>query len=103
MQLLHIPNADLNFGHNLGSSLRSNGCSHRKTVHSFEFLRVVAFQKCLRLVCAIILSKVINNFVSQGEIFIRGIEVFENSKMLITFDRMMAQKRFFCGVIKIFL
>ena len=103
MQLLHIPNADLNFGHNLGSSLRSNGCSHRKTVHSFEFLRVVAFQKCLRLVCAIILSKVINNFVSLGEIFIRGIEVFENSKMLITFDRMMAQKRFICGVIKIFL
>ena len=46
----------------------------------FEILNVSAFQICLCLFCADILSKVINNF---AEIFPRGFEVFVNRKMLI--------------------
>ena len=42
--------------------------------------------------CAIILSKVIFNFVVIGEIFRLSFENFENRKILITFERIMPQK-----------
>ena len=52
--------------------------------------------QCFKYVCSFsvtsIPSKVINDFVDLGKIFECGFEGFEKRKMLITFDRMMAQK-----------
>ena len=57
-------------------------------IHFFN-LNGSAFQIPTQLFCAVILTKVINNFVGLGNIF----EHFENRKMLISFDRMMGQKK----------
>ena len=49
----------------------------------FEILNASVFQICLWLFCAIILSKVLINFVNLGEIFECSFEVFGNRKLLI--------------------